>query len=150
MSKGLNARPWCRGALAQQRVRLSRFDAFQRAQDQRRGTVDVQRSVCGQQRDPGLQSTQLFTDDIGQQTQLTQIPQGTYLLQLPVRQFQQRQQACPALERHLINLPLDQHGIEIEASGQVLNVEADLRVVDVENRELIRYPVAVFLLRFQQ
>ncbi|MNI54966.1 hypothetical protein D3C73_1098890 [compost metagenome] len=66
------------------------------------------------------------------------------------RPFEQRQQTRPAIERDLVDLALNQQGIDVEAPGQVLDIDKDLRVFNSESAGWLGNRVAIFLLGLEQ
>ena len=103
LGKGLDAGPRCNRALADQGVDRGGLQVIQRSQQQRRRGVDIQRSVGGQQRDPGFQSTQVLPIHTRQQTQLAELIQDADLTQRQWRQFKPLKQASPTIEGHLVD-----------------------------------------------
>ncbi|MNW09222.1 hypothetical protein D3C71_2061670 [compost metagenome] len=72
------------------------------------------------------------------------------MLQLHRRSLEQRQQTRPAIERDLIDLALNQQGIEVEAPGQVFDFDTYLRIFHGESAGRLSNQVAVFLLGLEQ
>ncbi|MNY23619.1 hypothetical protein D3C86_1572920 [compost metagenome] len=134
LGKRLDARPGRGCRLTRQRIGGRGVHLAECSQQQRRRSVDVQGGVGGQQRHPGLQPLQQASVNARQQAQLAQFLQRPDLAQLQRRQFEQLEQARPTVEGDLVHLPLAQQRIEIEAPGEVIDIDSDLRIFNVETR----------------